>query len=252
MTIVVQDPANGNRLNAFSSVISSIENRMEADAVIEYENDAIVAVSTAIRASRVDCLYRAYTTNSISGTLVTPLNQKFGANLEAYSCTEGQLINKIFSGNLLPRSVTKLVNKARESLGGLPAATVYNNIVLVTLHIHTTWDPCAKCSRLLAGISKQINSPEADQILQLRTFLNTQFPDGGGNPQRNLVTRLRDGHARFFIEVSSNEHYTINADGDNPECSHTECVGRDANIGNQINITTGNILNFGAGDGKIN
>lgn len=102
LTIVVQDPANGNRLNAFSSVISSIENRMEADAVIEYENDAIVAVSTAIRASRVDCLYRAYTTNSISGTLVTPLNQKFGANLEAYSCTEGQLINKIFSGNLLP------------------------------------------------------------------------------------------------------------------------------------------------------
>lgn len=80
--------------------------------------------------------------------------------------------------------------------------------------------------------------------------MNTQFPDGGGNPQRNLVTRLRDGHARFFIEVSSNEHYTINADGDNPECSHTECVGRDANIGNQINITTENILNFGAGSGN--
>jgi hypothetical protein len=237
LTIVVQDPDHDNRLNAFSCVIS-------------HEGKVLVAVSTAIRASNVEYLYKAYDTVSISPTLVTPLNQKFVANLAAYSCTEGQLINKIFSASLLPQTVTKLVNKAREALGGLPAATVYDNIVLVTLHIHTTWDPCAKCSRLLAGISKQINSPEAIQTQQLRTFLNTQFPDGGGNPQRNLITHLRNGNARFFIEVSSNEHYTINADGDNPECSHTECVGKDEHIGNQINITTGNILNFAAGGGN--
>ena len=236
LTVIVQDPQHGNRLNAFSCII--------ADG-----NDAMIAVSTAIRASNVNYLHKAYDTTSISRTLLTPLNQKFGANLEAYSCTEGQLINRIFSSNLFAQTVTKLANKAKETLGGLTAANVYDNIVLVTLHIHTTWDPCAKCSRLLAGVSKQMNSPEGNQTVKLSTFLNTQFP-GGENPQRRLINRLRNGDARFLIEVSSNEHYTINADGADPECSHTECVGRDVNIGNQINITTGNVLGFNAGGGN--
>lgn len=147
------------------------------------------------------------------------------------------------------QNVTKLVNKAREVLGGLTAAEVYDNIVLVTSHIHTTWDPCAKCSRLLAGVSKQMNSPECNQTKQLREFLNTYFPKKG-NPQGRLIAHLRDGKARFLVEVSSHEHYTINAASDNPQCSHAECVGRDGNIENQINVSTGNVLSFNAEAGN--
>lgn len=236
LSIIVLDSRHDNGLNAFSRVITD-------------EDGAMIAVSTAIRAPNVNYLHKAYSTVSIGKTISSSLNQKFEANLDAYSCTEGQLINRCFSGDLFAQNVTKLVNKAREVLGGLTAAEVYDNIVLVTLHIHTTWDPCANCSRLLAGVSKQMNSSECNQTKQLREFLNTYFPKKG-NPQGRLIAHLRDGKARFLVEVSSHEHYTINAASDNPQCSHAECVGRDCNIENQINVSTGNVLSFNAEAGN--
>lgn len=92
-------------------------------------------------------------------------------------------------------------------------------------------DPCAICTKCLVGVSKGINQ-------NVDYFLRSIVP---GAPAGNM------NNAKFFIEVSSNEHYaTTNVSQDNfavfgcGKCSHTECAGHDGGEANQINIS----LNF--------
>ena len=107
--------------------------------------------------------------------------------------------------------INPLLRKAQQQLRNID----YQSIHTIILHLHTTMDPCAICTRCLVGLSKYLNEEE----------------------NIRLLTPVEDGkilNANFFIEVSSNERYQ----GSSPasigsftgyceRSSHAECGGHD-------------------------
>jgi hypothetical protein len=158
-----------------------------------------------------------------------------------YHCTEGKILSILTSANLaiFKRTIVDLLLQAQHQV---PAANFdYGSIRLVVLHVGTTMDPCAICTRCLVGISKSINE-------NIDNFLRSMIH---GVPAGNM------NNAKFLVEVSSNGHYptgaAFDAHGRLPnnrqdnfaafncgQCSHTECAGHDGGEANPINIS----LNF--------
>lgn len=135
----------------------------------------------------------------------------FNSPGSSYQCTEGKIVTALMSASRFNDFVRKL-NVSKE-----------NNIKLIILHIHTIMDPCAICTRMLAGLSKYINkTPEVLSPLPSRDF-------------------------KFLVEVSSNKSYKTTPSGkelknqDNfavwtGNNSHAECAGHDNNENMVIDV----------------
>lgn len=221
VTIVVE---NGGNYYAFSKLLCNDSNKIIATRTLTNNRDAYTLVS-----------YPDFTAVDIKNTIekTQPVIDSNIPNPNKYSCSEGQIIAKIKCNNfeLVKRIIGELRMEARQQYGD---AIKYDNVKLVVLHIGTTMDPCAICTRCLVGISKYIN----DNINCLAL-----------DADKNM------NNAKFLIEVSSNNHYATttqynkkgkrlsNDKQDNfaafgcGNCSHTECAGHDGGENNQINIS---------------
>lgn len=116
----------------------------------------------------------------------------FHAKGNQYTCAEGQIIAKLFgSKNLIKANVEDILKECNISK---------NNIKLVVLHIHTYMDPCARCTRLLAGVSRKFL---CNQDLQLEHFGST---------------------SELFIEVSGNENYGHSVNSGKDSISHQQMI----------------------------
>jgi hypothetical protein len=191
-------------------------------------------------------------------------NNLIGANIPAngggivggdYTCCEGQIISRLFDANppvgcqpLFPTLVNRLLGEANDPahLGGAVAITD-GHIRLVVFHIHSRRDACAKCSRVLSGLSRQMNMPAAQRNNNITALLNVfaaGVPIHGGAAAipalTNFFVNLGNGNARFLIEMSSDLPYGIN----NAHCSCAELAGHDGNQGGGINIQLGAPLLF--------
>lgn len=259
----MQDPnvpadADGH-VKAFTSVLYDIAAPV----------NALIAASTNLRAvplagpgavalprGAAAALSYAYPAGAIAAAIINGPLAMFNANTDATACTEKQMIARLFEpgvpgvagGQGLFRHIIDNLLAMANNIGGGVAIT-YAHIKAVILHIHTTKDPCAKCARLLSGVSRQMNmQPSTAQIAQKQTpdmtrFLSAEFPATAGDfgAPHDLITNLADGNARFLIEVSSNSHYGVN------ECLHAECSGNDGNENQLKVIRCGNgIIDFNA------
>jgi hypothetical protein len=211
----------------------------------------------------------------------------FQANVNvggAYNCCEGQIVARLFDTNpptivasalnlptphvhvpLFPKVIGHLINQANNQNPGVINITDAH-IVIVVLHIHSRQDPCARCSEVLSGLSRQMNllshgvvGPPAynKQTLPMTNLLNgvlyvgrgrlgipnfaaaPGFIAGGEMPGIvNLVANLRNGNAKFLVELSSNGPYAFGIGG-GQQCSCTEIAGQNGNIGVPTNIVVG-------------
>lgn len=169
-----------------------------------------------------------------------------------YTCCEGQIVSRLFDTNppneahpLFPQIINDLIveaNLAVHHIGAAQQVQITNNhIILVVLHIHSHFDPCAKCSRVLSGLSRQMNMPADMRNQAMRNLLTT--PNFAAI--ENLLTNLSIGQARFLIEVSSNEPYRFNGVGNIDQvCSCAELGGLDGNAANQVNIPAPAAIDF--------
>lgn len=146
-----------------------------------------------------------------------------------YTCCEGQIVARLFDNNhpaglapLFPIVIGNLLGRA----GGPITA---NDIVLVVLHIHSHYDPCAKCAKLLAALSLLMNTGAG--VPGMPPAPLPHVPPA-------LSANLQAGNARFLIEVSSNDRYTIKV-ANVRHCSRAEAAGRDANTALPLNIVLG-------------
>jgi hypothetical protein len=169
-----------------------------------------------------------------------------------YACCEGQIVARLFdraspiaagggaaAAPLFPQIIANLIAQANAIPRPVPLAQPLGNenIVLVILHIHSHYDPCAKCSKVLSGLSKLMNSPAVTLpggLVAIHASFNPLLAAAAGVPGLKLFDNLGARNARFLIEVSSNEDYTIN---DVSSCA--EFAGTDNNAANPINITLG-------------
>lgn len=247
LTIIIEYPnvKNEVHLKAFTSVVYDIA----------VPNNALIAATTHLRKAVIPegaAVHYAYQ----AGVIAPALNNiiaNFASNHDDTECTEKQLIARLFTPGmeggpgLFRHMVANLLAQANEVVNGTPIT--YSSIKVVVLHIHTTKDPCAKCARLLAGVSRQMNmQPHTaagldanKQTVAMTALLNAEFPiiaDDHDNPS-NLIDNLANGNARFLVEISSNSHYGVN------ECNHAECSGNDGNLQQQKIIMCNNgRLNF--------
>ncbi len=224
VTIVIEN--NGNYY-AFSKVLCNDSNQIIATRTLTNNGNVNEIIS-----------YPDFTATNIRNTIETtlPIINSNIPNPNKYSCSEGQIVAKIKSNNfeLVKRIIKELLMKAKQQYGN---EINYNNIKLVVLHIGTTMDPCAICTRCLVGLSKYTNG-------SIDNFLRCTDP---GTPDGTL------NNSKFLVEVSSNSHYATTTQygrtidrQDNfaafgcGNCSHTECAGHDGGEANPINVS----LNF--------
>lgn len=222
VTIVIE---NSEGCYAFSKMLCNDSNQIIATRTLTNNGNSNEIVS-----------YPDFTATDIRNTIEeTP--PVIDSNIpNRYSCSEGQMVAKIKSNNfeLVKRVINELLTESRGHCG---STINYSNIKLVVLHIGTTMDPCAICTRCIVGLSKYVNE-------NIDNFL------------RSADQRTSDGtlnNSKFLVEVSSNGHYaTARQYGrtmdkqDNfaafgcGNCSHTECAGHDGGEANPINVS----LNF--------
>jgi len=161
-------------------------------------------------------------------------------------------VNLPVSAALFPQIINNLIDAANLPVhhrGGnaLRKRVTQNDIVLVVLHVHSYYDPCAKCSKVLSGLSRQMNMPVAvglnTQSPAMAALLDgVAFAGGDGLPAfgtangfadiADLVANLRLGATKFLIEVSSESEYLYHKNN----CSFAELAGHDNNTANPITI----------------
>lgn len=187
--------------------------------------------------------------NNTNATLKS--NLPFAAAVFPYQCTEGKIISHLLQSDKvsLKKAINKLLKKAKTNY----SATSYNDIKLIILHIGTSMDPCAVCTRCLVGLSKYFNEKKSAAEIdannsKIRDLKLTAIPDGD---EETGHLEIIDGEipdtSKFLVEVSSNGHYAIPAkDIYNfstygfGKCSHTECAGHDGHEHDLINIILNN------------
>ncbi len=228
ITIIIED--NGNYY-AFSKMLCNDSNQIIVARTLTNNRNANALISYPdIRASSIKNILQDRQPNIACNVS----NQ--------YSCSEGQLITQIKNNNfeLIKRIISELLAKAKQQCENV---INYTNVKLVILHVGTTMDPCAICTRCSVGVSKCINE-------NIDNFLRSTDQ---GAPAGNMH------NAKFFVEVSTNGHYATGAQYDRRRayilsndkqdnfaafgcgnCSHTECAGHDGGEAIPINIS----LNF--------
>lgn len=213
---------------AITIVVENTPNNYSAFSKVVVDNNKIPYVATTNGNAQNNVLnYINHDSNAISRNISGVINCNIPNG--RYRCTEGRLLSMLIAGNsaVFKQTIRDLLLKAQ-----IQTPTVdYHSIKLIVLHIGTTMDPCAICTRCLVGVSKCINE-------NIDNFLRSTVQ---GAPAGNMQ------NAKFFIEVSSNGHYN---DGGNQNdsfmhyacgnCSHTECAGHDGGEAIPINIS----LNF--------
>ncbi len=231
---------------AVTMVIENSGNYYAFSKILCNDSNQIIATRTLTNNGNVNEIisYPDFTAINIRNTIETtlPIINSNIPNPNKYSCSEGQIVAKIKSNNfeLVKRIIKELLMKAKQQYGN---EINYNNIKLVVLHIGTTMDPCAICTRCLVGLSKYTNG-------SIDNFLRCTDP---GSPDGTI------NNSKFFVEVSSNGHYAtaiqynrttgMQLSDDRQDnfaafgcgnCSHTECAGHDGGEANPINVS----LNF--------
>lgn len=214
ITIVIE---HGGRFYAFSKVLTN-----ERDIVLISSNGGEQNVRNLAYTSHKASIIR----NNLQGLI--PLNLPFpgevGEGSIGYSCSEGKILSMLVGRNFLlfKSQIEDLFGQARTRLVSINGSSIHT----IILHINTTMDPCAICTRCMVGLSKHLNERQ----------------------NRGLLKPTRIGgtlNANFFIEVSSNDPYG----GANPDAigsftgyfagirsSHAECGGHDGREGTPINL----------------
>ncbi|MDR1561419.1 MAG: hypothetical protein LBS23_03635 [Holosporaceae bacterium] len=228
VTIVVENPQG--TFNAYSRVITTLGNNVYVSKINtpikQSVRDAINAAPQAMRAPALEALNVNDQQNNIFSYInianIASLNEFLDCNLIVgdYGCTEGKILSAILDNTRLRWNIDQLLTHAGQN--GHP-----ENIRLIVLHIGTSMDPCARCVRCLAGLSRRINYGNNFDVLD--------------NPRG--LNNFNGINAKFLIEVSSGGHYlTTTQEVDNFArygyglCSHTECAGHDGQEGAAINI----------------
>lgn len=279
VTIVIRNPNNGN-LEAYTQVVrdngpGAVLNSPAVAIPVGFINPANSLALTGAGLSMYYGIGKLPPGIPAAGNLGTLhlnpfVNNFLRANItpapgagNGYSCGEGQIIARLFdinpsagTGPLFPTVINNLIVAAN---AGAPIIAINgNHIILVVLHLHTHQDPCAKCSKVLSALSKQMNMPPfnhltqtpsmtaligGQNVTQRNTHIGGQVAFAAANIQQ-LITNLGIGQARFLVEVSSDVPY--NGIGGGVGCSHAEIAGIDANTagGGVININTVGALNF--------
>ena len=200
VTIVVENP--DKTYNAYSKILTNNKNNVYVAKIGGKSiTQNVINYTTAVNISR--------------------LNAFLGSNLPVgYNCTEGQLIDNMLHATRLRWNINQLLARAGQ-------AKHPETIKLIILHIGTSMDPCARCTRCLAGLSRRINYGN-----------NTDVND---NPRG--LNNFNGINAKLLVEVSSGSHYlTTTTEADNFArygyglCSHTECAGHDGQEEEAINI----------------
>lgn len=162
---------------------------------------------------------------NISPDLNLPFPGKISPDLYiGYSCVEGKILSELIA-NDFSLFKSQILELAKQELSRPKEPINFGSIHYIILHIHTTMDPCAICTRCLVGLSKFLN--EGTNIQKLESSRRA----------KKLI------NANFFIEVSSNARYP----GSQPdmigsfksyhnESSHTECSGHDDEEAIRINL----------------
>jgi hypothetical protein len=158
-----------------------------------------------------------------------------------YLCSEGKVLTHLLDSNqkILKDNIHQLLTKARTINNDIN----HSHIKLIVLHIGTTMDPCAICTRCLVGLSMYANN-EADKSA---FFKKTGDGAIGGNTTNAT---------KFLIEISSCGHYAAKNAADNfnaygfGNCSHTECAGHN-NIAQIVNINTNTPIGVGVAANRL-
>lgn len=220
ITIVIE---NGGVLHAFSKVLTN-ENGEDGNLVIASFNRGEQNVQ--------NLLYALHNPTTIRNNLkpLDPLNLPFPSRLGGknvgYGCSEGKILSMLVADNFLlfKSQIKNLLTQASTQLDDRTLNC--GSIHTIILHINTTMDPCAICTRCLVGLSKYLNDGQNIQSLQPTNI--------GGALSANL-----------FIEVSSNGRYlgsNRNAIGSftgyfaGIRSSHAECGGHDGQEETHINL----------------
>lgn len=215
ITIVIE---NGRVLHAFSKVLTN-----ERDIVLIAFNGGVQNVG--------NLLYALHNPTTIRNNLkpLDPLNLPFPSRLGGknvgYGCSEGKILSMLVADNFLlfKSQIKNLLTQASTQLDDRTLNC--GSIHTIILHINTTMDPCAICTRCLVGLSKYLNDGHIGSL----------------KPTRVAGTLS----ANFFIEVSSNGLYL----GSNDDAigsftgyfagirsSHAECGGHDGQESRPINL----------------
>ncbi|MDR1208079.1 MAG: hypothetical protein LBJ89_01870 [Holosporales bacterium] len=263
ITIVIRNPNNGN-LEAYSKVIEEdLETApgiapapavaIPSGQLIPQKCDAITGAGFSMYYTDIKQPPKVTIANHlrITGTL-------FQSNVSEYHCCEGQIIARLFDTNpptvtasalhqstirphssLFPITIANLIAQAKATQVANAAQITDAAIVLVVLHIHSHQDPCARCSEVLSGLSRQMNLrlydaavPEHNKQAQKMTNLLRSWTNVG---LLQLITNLENGNAAFLIELSSNKPFVFGTNHSN-RCSSAEFSGQSGNTGRIPNI----------------
>ena len=228
LTVVVKDTAD--RYHACSKMLESADN---------------LFLSGKVLCAKVGCeSQNSDRFTNLGNCNPRRLTNELKCNLNKYQCSEGALITRIFfqndQGTNFPSIVGNINALLRHLNNKSESKFKYDDIVLIVLHVHTTMDPCAKCTRLFASISRAMNSEHREGSFN-KLLQEMFFTDIVNNP---IIENLNSGKTRFLVSVSSNEHYSVNT-GSGNVCSQAENSGRDAHYEKtHININTGTKLKF--------
>jgi hypothetical protein len=226
VTIVVEHPTTHN-YHAYSKVVADNENK----AIIMQNRGATIPEDAMIATEDINAASIRNAAN----------HANLGCNVSnQYACTEGKiityLINEVLHFANFKKALHDLLMEARKP-GQLGNGVNYSNIKLIIFHIGTTMDPCAICTRYMAGLSKYVNG--YNQGGNKNGLFKKVVAEGaiGGDVAKGV---------KFLIEVSSCGHYSGGGNKNDsftyygyPNCSHTECAGRDGQTAEQININLG-------------
>lgn len=223
-------------VNLASAALTIIfENGKAYSKLLQKDDKTIIASAGQSTDSEIKCLGKIYAKAPFCSSIKNMINGLLETNItNNINDAEAKLIYELLkddqpTSNTLRSNIDELLRLSQET---------YDKIQLIVLHIHTQMDPCAICSKIIVGLSRQMNKPATTQSTNMRELLNAILPPNeGGNHLGSpiaLRSNLRSGRCRFLIEVSSSKHFSTRS----KKCSHAECSGRDEHYDDIINVAT--------------
>ena len=189
------------------------------------QKDGKLIIGTAGRDSRTElsCLGKSY--KKASPFNVEAINNLLETNIKGdINDAEAKLIYELLKDDD-PKNNTLILNI--EELLSITGSK-YDDIKLIVLHLHTQMDPCAVCTKIIVGLSRQMNRFKITQNENMKNLLCKILPDqygSFGNPA-DLRNNLQSMRCPFLIEVSSERAYVTK----NGQSAHAECSGWDDNF----------------------
>ncbi len=217
ITIVIE---HSGQFYAFSKVLSPKKGAFVAlNSKPKGRQRNLSYISINANEVRANLLNRINVNLPFPGEIVPGLEQYIG-----YGCSEGKILSMLVANNfsLFKSQIQSLLTQVRTQLRD--ETINCDSIHTIILHINTTMDPCAICTRCMVGLSKYLNEGQ-----NIRSLQSTSIG--------SILS------ANFFIEVSSNDRYlgsnmdTIGSfTGYSGQSSHAECGGHDGQETTLINL----------------